>query len=93
MAVDRLSEEFNHLIKADDNHAQILFDFTSHSKTFPEAKTILEDLGVEIIETNYLSSNWVLVKLNVKDMRAIALEMIEHGFSIQGINALNFRTV
>jgi hypothetical protein len=50
---------------------------------------MIEDLGVRIIETKHLSSNnWVLLKLDVKDMRGIALKLTEHGFFIKGINAL-----
>jgi hypothetical protein len=84
-----IAEEFNHEVKADKDHSQILIKITPSSKTFEEAKRIIEDLGVRIIETKHLSSNnWVLLKLDVKDMRDVALKLTEHGFFIKGINAL-----
>lgn len=84
-----IAEEFNHEVKADKDHSQILIKITPSSKTFEEAKRIIEDLGVRIIETKQLSSNnWVLLKLDVKDMRDVALKLTEHGFFIKGINAL-----
>ena len=84
-----IAEEFNHEVKADKDHSQILIKITPSSKTFEEAKSIIEDLGVRIIETKHLSSNnWVLLKLDVKDMRDVALKLTEHGFFIKGINAL-----
>ena len=88
----KIYEEFSHSINVDENHAQILIEITSTPNTFQEAKRIIEELGIQILETNHLSSNWILVKLNVKDMRNIALKMTEHGFFIHGINALNFGT-
>ena len=84
-----IAEEFNHEVKADKDHSQILIKITPSSKTFEEAKRIIEDLGVRIIETKHLSSNnWALLKLDVKDMRDVALKLTEHGFFIKGINAL-----
>ena len=50
---------------------------------------MIENLGVRIIETKHLSSNnWALLKLDVKDMRDVALKLTEHGFFIKGINTL-----
>lgn len=74
----------------DKHHSQILIKITPSSKTFEEAKRIIEDLGVRIIETKNLSSNnWILLKLDVSDMRNLALKLTESGFSvIKGINAL-----
>jgi hypothetical protein len=81
-------EEFNHEVKVDKNHAQILIEITDSPNTFEEAKKIIKDLGVRIIETKRLSlNNWVLFKLDVKDMRDVALKLTEHGFFINGINA------
>lgn len=89
MVREMFSEGFNHEVKADKHHSQILIKNTPSSKTFEEAKRIIEDFGVRIIETKHLSSNnWVLLKLDVKDMRDVALKLTEHGFFIKGINAL-----
>ena len=87
MVKQTFSEEFNHKIKADKNHAQILIEITPSSTTLDEAKKIINKSGVEIIETTHLSSNWILLKLDVKDMRDIALKLTEYGFFIHGINA------
>jgi hypothetical protein len=88
MIWDKVSKEFNIEVKADKNHAQILIEVNS-SENYEEARKIIENLGVRIIETKNLSSNhWVLLKLDVKDMRDVALKLTEHGFFIKGINAL-----
>lgn len=88
MGQEVVSEEFSHEFKADKNHAQILIKIANSSRAFGEAKKIIEELGIRIIETEDLSSNWVLVKLHVKDMRDVALKLTEHGFFIKGINSL-----
>jgi len=89
MTRKEISNKFNQEVKPDQQHAQILIKNTPTSKTFEEAKRIIEDLGVRIIETKHLSSNhWVLLNLDVKDMRDVALKLTEHGFFIRGINAL-----
>lgn len=50
---------------------------------------MIEDLGVRIIEMDLLSSDFILLKLDVRDMRNLALKLTESGFSvIKGINAL-----
>jgi hypothetical protein len=89
MVHEKVPKEFNQEIKADRNHAQILIKIIA-PKTFEGAKSIIEDLGVQIIETKHLLSNWVLLKLDVKDMRNVVLKLTEHGFLIRGINALDF---
>jgi len=83
----KVSKEFNIEVKADTNHAQILIEVNS-SENYEEARKIIEFLGIHITETKHLSSNWVLYKLDVKDMRDVALKLTEHGFFIKGINAL-----
>jgi len=89
MASKKSVKGFNSEIKPDKTHAQIFIKITPSSKTVEEAKRMIEDLGVRIIETKHLSSNnWVLLKLDVKDMRDVALKLTEHGFFIKGINAL-----
>ena len=82
------SEEFNHKVKVDKNHAQIFIKITPSSTMIDQAKKIIEKSGVGIIETNYLSSNWVLLKLNVRDMKDISLKLTEKGFFVHGINAV-----
>ena len=90
MTQERFLEELNQEIKADRNYAQILIKNTNYLKTFEEAKKIIEDLGVHIIETKDLSSNWILLKLDAKDMRNIVLKLTENGFlEIRGYNALS----
>jgi hypothetical protein len=88
MAHEQFLEELNQEITADRTYAQILIKNTNYLKTLEEAKKIIEDLGVHIIETERLKSNWTLLKLDVKDMRDVALKLTEHGFFIKGINAL-----
>lgn len=79
--MEKVIEEFNHEIKADKNHAQILIEITPASKTLGEVKKIIEDLGIHIIEKKHLSSNRALLKLDVKDMRnVVALKLTESGF-------------
>jgi len=92
MAHVEISEEFNHEFQADRSHAQILMKITPSSKTFEEAKKVIEGSGARIIDTKHLSLYWLLVKLDVKDMRNVALKLSENGFlNIKGINAINFK--
>jgi hypothetical protein len=88
MVYDETLEEVGHEIKADRGHAQILLRITDSSKFDAEAERIVEDLGIHIIEKSYLSTQWILFKLDVRDMRNAALKLTEHGFVIKGINAL-----
>lgn len=81
-------KELDEQITTDRNYAQIIIEIGNDSKAFEEAKRIIEDLKVHIIETKYLKWNWVLLKLDVKDMTSIALKLTENGFVIKGINAL-----
>lgn len=82
------SEEFNHELKAEKYYSKIMIEMINDSKVFEEAKKIIEDFGIHILETRYLSPKWVLIKLNAEDIRDVSLKLIEHGFSIKGINAL-----
>jgi hypothetical protein len=89
MVLEEVLEEFNHEVKADKNYAQLLIEISPSSEAFEEATKIIQDLGVHLIETKHLSGNWMLVKLDVKDMRNVALQLTEHGFlNIKGINAI-----
>ena len=85
----KVSEEFNHEIKPDENHAQLLIKLDAVSNSYEVAKKIIEDLEIHIIETKYLSQDWVVFKLDTKDVRNIALNITERGFfNFKGINAL-----
>lgn len=86
--MEKVFEEFNHEIKADKNHAQILIEITPASKTLGEVRKIIEDLVTHIIETKHLSSNRALLTLDVEDMRNVALKLTESGFfNGKGVNA------
>jgi hypothetical protein len=81
-------EEFNHEVDADGSYAQIMIKTNTSTNTHEEAKKVIEGSGIRIIETRYLSSGWLVFKLNVGDMRNIALRLIELGFpDVQGVNA------
>lgn len=72
---------------ADRTCAQILLKTNNYSIEFLDAKKLIEESGIHIIEMRHLSPNQVLLKLDVTDMRDIALKLTEHGFFIEGINA------
>jgi len=87
---NRTDEEFDHEIKADTDHAQLLIQVGPGTKSLEEAREIIEETGIHITEMTPLSSHWILLKLDVKDMRNIAFRLIENGFSnIKGMNARN----
>jgi hypothetical protein len=89
MVLEKIPEEINQELEADRDHAQILIEVTDSSKFLEEAKRIFWDLGIRIAEMKNLSANWVLLKLDVKDMRDAILKLTENGFvNIKGINAL-----
>jgi hypothetical protein len=90
MVYEEKLEEVGHEIKTDKSHAQILLKITDSSKSDAEAERIVEGLGVHIVKKSRLSTHWTLFKLNVKDMRNVALELSENGFFvIKGVNALD----
>ena len=70
----------------DEKHSQIMIEIDS-SRAFIEAKRIIEESGAQIFEAFKISENWMLIKLNIMDMREVALRLSEHGFLIKGINA------
>jgi hypothetical protein len=78
---DRMRE-----IMADKDHAQILIELHS-ADTLMEARTVIEKEGARVLETSRISDKWGLIKLDVIDMRYIALKLAEHGFFLRGINA------
>jgi hypothetical protein len=80
-------DQYAQQILLDGKSAQILFE-VSPLHSFEKAEKIIEQLGNQIVEINYLNSNIVLLKLNQKDMREVVLKLIENGFEkIKGINA------
>jgi hypothetical protein len=78
----------NQKIKAEKTYSQILIYVTNSSKLLGEAKEVIQSLGIRIVEVKHLSPNWVLLKLDVKDAREVALKLTEQGFLMKGINAL-----
>ena len=92
MFQEMCSEGFNHEVKADKHHSQILIKITPSSKSYVEAKKIIEGLGINILETKYLSPNQILLKLDARDMRVAALKLTENGiFDFKGYNASSFK--
>ena len=88
MGYEEALEDVGPEVEADRSHAQILLKITDFLKSDAEAEKIVKGLGVRVIEKSYLSTHWVLLKLDVKDMRNVALMLTEQGFVIKGINAL-----
>lgn len=70
----------------DEKHSQIMIEIDS-SRAFAEAKRIIEETGAQIFEAFKISENWMLIKLDIMDMREVALRLSEHGFLIKGVNA------
>jgi hypothetical protein len=90
LVLNGTEEEFYQEIKADTDHAQLLIQIGPNTKTLEEAKQIIEETGVRITEMKPLSSHWILMKLDVKDMRSVVFKLMETGFSnIKGINAID----
>ncbi len=82
---------FNHRIEVDKDFAQILIETSPPSKSYAELKKVIKSLGINIIQTKSLSSNHMLIKLDVPDMRDLVLKLSEYGFTnIKGINAESF---
>lgn len=88
MVYEETLEDVGPEVEPDRSRAQILLKITDSLKSDAEAEKIVRDLGVHVIEKRYLSTHWVLLKLDVKDMRNVALKLTEQGFVIKGINAL-----
>lgn len=91
MGKQTFPEEFSHKIKVDKYHSQILIEITSTPNSLDEAKKIIYKSGAQVVETTHFSPKWILLKLDVKDMREVALKLTEHGFSIHGINAASIK--
>ena len=83
------SDTLNYELNAHPDYAQILIEAASCSETSEQARLLIEGQGVHVIETVKLAGDKVLLKLNVKDMRGIALKLIEKGFiGVKGVNAI-----
>jgi len=81
------SKIFNSRVKVDKDYAQILLE-VSPIKTYDDAIRIIQQAGANVVASDYLSPNWILIKLNVVDTRTVVLKLTENGFSkIKGINA------
>lgn len=88
---DILEEFVQQEVIEDRNYAQILIKIMS-LKNHKEARRIIEESGIHIVEEKILQRDWVLLKLNVEDMREISLKLIENGFlNIKGVNALSIK--
>jgi hypothetical protein len=84
------SEIFNSRIKVDKDHAQILLEVSS-MKTYDDAIRIIKQAGVSVVSSDYLSPNWILIKLNVVDTRTVVLRLTEDGFpNVKGVNAQRY---
>jgi hypothetical protein len=89
MVLKKVPVEINQVLEADRDHAQILIELTDSSKSLGEARRILWDLGICIVDMKICSAGWVLLKLDAKDMRDAILKLTENGFvSIKGVNAI-----
>jgi hypothetical protein len=88
MVYEETLEDVGPEVEPDRRYAQILLKIADSLKSDAEAEKILKGLGVHVIEKSYLSAHWVLMKLDVRDMRNVALKLSEQGFVIKGINAL-----
>jgi len=74
-------------ISANGKYAQMLIKIEPRQGTYEEAKKVIDAQGIGIIEERHLSTELVLVVLDVKDMRNVALKLTENGFLIKGVNA------
>lgn len=88
MFQEESSDELSLEVKANKRYAQILVKITDSSRSFEEAEKIIESLNIRVMEKSWPSRHWVLFKLDLKDMRNLALKLTEHGFVSKGINAL-----
>jgi len=74
-------------INTDPNYSKILIKVLNPT-TEEIVDGIIKSLGLEIISKNRPSKDWMVYTLNIKDMREVALILTEHGFAVEGINAL-----
>jgi hypothetical protein len=81
------SDDLHLSVRADKSHAQLLIQ--PSPRALEEVTRIIEGMGARIMEVIPLPKNWMLLKLDVTDMREVVLRLTENGFlNIKGINAL-----
>lgn len=89
----QLLEKCAENIQKDMHYSQILFQFDQGEKSLDKVRKIVENLGVNIVDTKIFnfaedSVSFVLFKLDVADGREVALALSEHGYApIKGYNA------
>jgi len=80
-------------LEIDMHYSQILFQFDQQGKPLDKARKIVKKLGVNIVDTKIFdfpkdSVLFALFKLDVADVREVALALSEHGYTpIKGYNA------
>jgi hypothetical protein len=87
MVAKQVSAGINDVPEAEIDHAQILIEVTESSKLLEEARQILSELGICIVDIKMFSADLVLLKLGTKDMRDAILRLSEKGFVAKGVNA------
>jgi len=72
--------------EADPNFSQV-FIRVDMKHSWKVVKETFESMRVEIVDFEEVSSNLILVRLNSRDMRGIALRLTESGFIVvRGLN-------
>ncbi|RLE14289.1 hypothetical protein DRJ04_02705 [Candidatus Aerophobetes bacterium] len=90
---NQLFEKCAENLQKDIHHSQILFKFDQGEKSLDKAKEIVKKLGVKIVDIKIFdfpkdSALFALFKLDIADMREVALVLSEHGYApIKGFNA------
>ena len=90
---NQLFEKCAENLQKDIHHSQILFKFDQGEKSLDKAKEIVKKLGVKIVDIKIFdfpkdSALFALFKLDIADMREVALALSEHGYTpIKGYNA------
>ena len=90
---NQLLEKCAENIQKDIHHSQILFKFDQGEKSLDKARKIVKKLGVKIVDIKIFdftkdSALFALFKLDIADMREVALALSEHGYApIKGYNA------
>ena len=90
---NQLFEKCAENLQKDIHHSQILFKFDQGEKSLDRAREIVEKLGVKIVDIKIFdfpkdSALFALFKLDIADMREVALALSEHGYApIKGYNA------
>jgi hypothetical protein len=72
----------------DKEHAKLLIQDCPAGKSFEDAKRIIELSGMRVVKVTVLPSNQIMMLLGSEDMREIVLDLTEHGYIVEGMNAL-----